>query len=160
MPDAHTPAQQPAPTGSRCAVRLPADPSMRSQLDSNLIELGITNARLFQTKDTHDLNWQANEGRFDRVVFASMSDLLEAVWNEEADVALWLKRGVRLDVLDRPAAGDGPGSTTSAVSIPEITESYSRWQVRRRKKRVLAGLMLSVFALAAMLMIFLSIPRP
>ena len=75
------------------------------------------------------------------VVFADVNDLLEEVWEGEIEIDRWLAGGVRVEFADELLAD-------TSAHVETIVQCWRRWQGARRRRRVVAGAVLSVIALA------------
>ena len=80
--------------------------------------------------------------------FRCRADLLESLWRDEIDVAAWLRAGVCVEFL-----AEGQAAATSerddAAWISEIVASWAAHRRRQRRARTIAGVILSIVALAA-----------
>ena len=110
-----------------------------SAVQAYLQSPNIADAAWFGPRDLDDLDRAVRDGRVRRVIFPRLADMLEGLWNEEIDAAAWLAAGVQIDLADCPAG----------ACPPTLLKSWQRWRTARRGRRAIAGLVLSVIALAA-----------
>ena len=103
---------------------------------------GATEAPWYLPSDLNDVDRAVCEGRVRRVVFDSLSTLLEGVWNGDIEFSRWLATGTQVDFAEPP------GQSTCA-HVQAVFESWEQWQRRRRRRQVTAGVILSVVALVA-----------
>lgn len=98
--------------------------------------------RRFSSRELHRLYRQLRRGAVRDVVFPSLPDLLEVVWEDEMDLDRLREAGIRLHFVE-PLPDDPAGL------VRLILESWQRWNRRRRKRRAVAGVVLSAVVLAA-----------
>ncbi len=92
--------------------------------------------------DLGDLDRAVRRGSVRCVVFPRLSQLLEALWNEEIDVAAWRAAGVRIDVAEA-------GASTESGSLAAVLDAWSQFRGARRWRQAVAGVLLSAVALLA-----------
>ena len=138
---------------NRCAVRLPVGKADLISLDRYLEHLGLSDAARFLPKDDDDLDTAICAGRFDRVVFSSLDDLLTTIWNGDARIDQWREMGIKVDI----AAGDAANGT-GFEHICEMYASLEQWRARRRRRQIIASVILSTVALLAMAVLFYLVP--
>jgi len=101
---------------------------------------GIADSHWYAPADRDDLDRAVRRQKVSRVVCISSSDLFEGVWNDEIVLHEWFERGVELEfVLDKGAA----------ATCSEIYRSWRAFHERTRRRRAVAGAMLSVVAIVA-----------
>jgi hypothetical protein len=130
-------------TAAVAVVGLPADPAgdaLRAYVASHVLGEAPT---WFAPRDLNDLEDAIEAGRFERVVFATPGDFLEAVWNGEIRPAAWRKAGVRVEFAERSAPGD------DATRAWSLAERYEAWRARRRQAAIVSAVVLSAIAIAA-----------
>jgi hypothetical protein len=127
----------------RCAVRRGTSEAQREAIDHLLTARAWRATKVFEAKDDDELNQEARAGRFDVIVFPDLDALLGAIWKEDADLSAWEAAGVRLE-LAVPPPGDHWRNVVRAVS-----DSHARWRRASRTREILAGVILSILALAA-----------
>ncbi len=132
---------------------MPAQPNL---MESFLSISGATQAVRFAPKDNDDLNSDLLAGRFDRVIFASREDLLEAIWDGDADLAGWKSRGVRIEVM----AHEGHETTLTDLSedddLPRITAHYRNWRAARLRRKMAAAAAISTALIASLAAFFMA----
>jgi hypothetical protein len=133
-----------SPAG-RTAVRLPDSPAQRPALNRFIEASGLTDCVEFLPKDDDELNALACDGRFHRIVFANLDDLLTAVWKGDADWRSWRAAGVRIELADVPPhlAHDW------LVFVDRMYANLDAWRRQARRRQIVAALILSVLALVA-----------
>ena len=109
-------------------------------MQAHLQAEGLADARWFTPNDVDDVDEAVRDGRVDRVVFSDLADLLDAIWDEEIQFDRWQSAGVAVSFVTPPV----PDTTASAVY-----ESWRAWQRRHKRRRAIAGAVLTVVALAA-----------
>lgn len=131
------------------AARLPSRESeVRPFKDRVQVLIGSPVA-FFAPKDNDDLDRQLADGRFRRVVFAHFDDLLEMIWDEDADFSAWRARGVHIEFLENGALDED-----RAGMLLEICASLNRWRNVRRRRRIMAATILSFLAILALAILF------
>lgn len=95
-------------------------------------------AKVYRVDQLDDLDAAVREGQVQRVRFERTADLYHGIWEGDVDLAAWLSRGTKIDF-------ESGGSN----DLREIYESWRRWDVARRRRRALAGAVLSAITLAA-----------
>lgn len=138
--------------GVRCAVRGPENEAERAALTAWLDANGPRETVHFLPKDDDDLDADLCAGRFDCVLFPSVEALLLAIWEHHARLDRWAARGVRIEIAD------GRDSDHRIETILEVHESLRRWRARRRRRQIIAGVILSAVALLAMGVLLFWIP--
>ena len=145
-PDANTPS-------GRCAVRKPSNGDEDRILSEFLRRYRASEVVEFAPKDDDDLDVALCSGRFDCVVFANLDAVLSAIWKGHARVDRWVEAGVRIELADL-ANGD-PASSQPFVTA--MYESLARWRKGQRRRQVIAAIVLSILALLAIAVLFLSV---
>lgn len=130
--------QDDAPT--RTAVVCEKGGSQAATMQAYLQAEGLTDARWFATHDADDVDEAVRDGQVDRVVFTDLAALLDAIWDEEIQFDRWQSAGVVVSFVTPPE----PETTASAVY-----ESWRVWHRRQRRRRAIAGAVLTAVALAA-----------
>jgi len=98
-------------------------------------------ATIFRCRELDDLDRAVRSGRVGEVVFVSPEDLLEAVWDGQVNFAAWRAGGVRVNFLRLPQNTD--------ELFQRVLSCWDRWRLRRRRRQILATVLLSVAALLA-----------
>ncbi len=138
----HAEADEPA---ADCAVRKATDADGRRALAAHLKQQAPSGITEFAAKDDDELNAALISGRFRRVVFADLESLLAMLWKDHADLARWLASGVRVEVVKRPeACGE-----QWLPALVRTSESLKAWRRSERRRKIVAGAILSLFALLA-----------
>lgn len=149
------PANENAPR--RSAICVPADPALQKRVESSVTASEIGDAMPFPEKDVNDLNWQVLEGRFDRVIFGDLNTLLQALWNEDADLQAWINRGIRIEYFDSGSESVPNGIPVQMTEVlASIIKHHADWSLRSQRRRRTAGIILSAVGLFAMLTFFLT----
>lgn len=137
-----------------CAVRLPPRSGEERTMEAALGPDTWSASTKFLPKDDDELNSALCAGRFQRVVFADLDSLLEMLWKDEFEPAKWMDAGVHVELLSPP-----PGAKQSwHETVLEAHRSLSRWRAQQRKRQIVAAVLLSAVALAAMAVLFWLIP--
>lgn len=137
-----------------CAVRLPAGSVEERRMEASLGHETWAAATKFLPKDDDELNAALCAGRFQRVVFADLNSLLEMMWKDELEPEKWTLAGVHVDLVSPP-----PGTEESwHETVREAHRSLSRWRAQQHKRQIVAAVLLSALALAAMAVLFWLIP--
>lgn len=144
----------------RCAVRLPSRSELTEPILSIVKQAGASEAIRFAPKDNDDLNSDLLAGRFNRVIFASKEDLLEAIWDGDADLSGWKSRGVRIEFI----AAKGQESTLTELceddDLIQTANHYRSWRTERLRRKMAAAAVLSLGCVAALAVLFLAgIPK-
>lgn len=126
------------------------------ELDDYLRRVAPPSVERFLPKDDDELNDALCVGRFDRVVFADLADLMEAVWKGEAQLERWAAAGVRIEVACPPT--QEPDAWRNVIDA--TYDSLCRWRKRERRRQSIAAAILSAIALIAMGVLFFLIPPP
>ena len=111
-------------------------------LEAYLRSRGLTDAEWFGPRDVDDVQRGLRAGTIRRVVLPGVSEFLNMLWDGVLDVELWLRADVCLELVESPA--------DPAEYLRRIVGSWQRSQRARRRRQIVAGLVLSaVAALAA-----------
>jgi hypothetical protein len=94
-----------------------------------------------------DLDGEVCAGRFERVVFADLDALLTAMWDGHVHLDRWCQAGVRLELTSPPPNMD---HDHWRAIVAQTSASLARWRKEQRRRRIIAGTILSVLALAAL----------
>jgi hypothetical protein len=118
---------------------------------------GHRDVRWFAPRDLNDVEDAIEAGRIACVVFVRFEDFLTALWDEELAFERWLSAGVRVGFVhppdvapagvvhaDNEALDDADTALAAAVDA-----NWRRWRRARRRRTIVAGLILSALALAA-----------
>ncbi|MCG8408075.1 MAG: hypothetical protein MI923_22985 [Phycisphaerales bacterium] len=136
----------------RCAVRL-ADSETDMQVMNAYLEANeLAEAVRFLSKDDDDLNADVCAGHFEQVVFFDLDALLSAIWKDDIEIDRWLALKVRIDLASVPGTADWHNL------LPIVADSFKHWQGRQRRRQIIASIILSVIALAALAILFFLIP--
>src|SRR5262245_46999116 len=130
------------PSSATTAVRLPDAPN-RSAIDEFLASTGLRDTVEFLPKDDDELDTQARAGRFETIVYATLDDLLTAIWKGDADWGAWRQAGIRVVAADQADAGDWRDF------VDLLWTSLARWRKSERRRQIIAGVILSALALGA-----------
>lgn len=134
---------------SRVAVVCGKQSSRAPAMQACIEDLSICVTRWFEPTNLHDLDEAVRCGELDRVIFATINDLLNALWDHQITVHHWLRRSVQIHFLD-PAAGKDDDSVAKAV-----LEAWASWDSRSRRRKMALGVILSaVIILSAFVLLF------
>lgn len=100
----------------------------------------MTKVEWFAPRDVDEVDQAVCAGRVRQVVFPNMSGLFDAIWDEDIRFDRWLSAGVDVLFVDLPPAN----ATATAVFT-----SWRTWSQRYRRRRTIAGAVLSIIALVA-----------
>jgi hypothetical protein len=109
----------------------------------------LRTAEWFPPEDMDDVDEAVTEGRFRRVIFPDLPTLFDAIWDQEMQFDQWLSAGTTVSFVD------GPNGEATAVVV---FESWREWNQRRRRRQIVAGVILSVVAIVAGFLFTLSVP--
>lgn len=132
-------------TDRQTAVRLPDSPVQPSALRRFVSEVGLTDTVEFLPKDDDELNQLACSGRFHTIVFASLSDLLTAIWKGDADWSAWRRADIRIELAEVPE----PAGADWRRFVNEMYASFETWRKADRHRTIIAAAILSLLALLA-----------
>lgn len=113
-----------------------------ARVSEHLDRRSESGAEWYSIRDLDEVDRAVREGRLQQVVFDSLDQLLAGLWNGEIDAHAWLSAGVQIE-FTAPATLDPP--SLSRVLL-------ANWQAgarRQRRRRVVAGVVLSLIAMAA-----------
>ena len=99
-------------------------------------------ARWYAPRELDEVDKAVRAGRVRQVVFARLDDVLEGMWDEDISLEHWLAAGVRIELVESPE----PAAHTH---VQVVFESWQRWRHRHRRRRLVAGVVLSIVAMAA-----------
>lgn len=134
----------------RCAFRTPADSHEREVLASYLGEADSKMLVEFAPKDDDELDAELCAGRLRRVVFPNVGALLTMIWKDQARLDCWIEAGVRIELAEPP-----PGHADSwQPFVLAAYRSLSAWRRAERRRKIIAGIVLSILALAAASILF------
>jgi hypothetical protein len=102
---------------------------------------GLSGATWYPPRDVDELDAAVRAGTVQTVVFAHLADMLRAGWDDRLTPQAWRAAGVA--VLFADAAEPAPADPLS------LLDAWSAWRKRQRRRQAVAGVILSVAALAA-----------
>jgi len=102
----------------------------------------IDAARWFAPGDVDDLVRALRGGGTWRTIWPNAATWLEALWDGRGPAACWVHSAVTVEFVE-----DGTMMTPAAV--PALAEAWSAWRRRQRRRQAVAGVLLSLLALAA-----------
>ena len=137
-----------------CAVRLPACAAERPPLDDYLRANGLHHATRFAAKDDDELNDAVLAGKFQRVIFIDLGDLLQAIWAGHIQYDRWIAARVRIDIVRPPF----PGPVEWPAYVERMSTSYRDFKARQRRRQIFAAVCMSLLALAAIAGLFAGLP--
>jgi len=137
-------------TNQNCAFRQASDKAEQRLLTAYFERHGVTGAVEFARIDDDRLDAALCAGQYERVIFANLDALLEAIWKGYARPDRWVKAEVRIEFAD----GTDPDRTRDFVL--GMYDSLSRWRQANRRRQIVAAAILSAIALAAMMLLLLA----
>lgn len=143
------------PAAIRCAARRAADPESDRRLRADLEVRRDWSTEYFLPKDDDEMNTALADGRFRHAAFLNFDALWEAVWKGEADLDAWEAAGVEIHLVEPPVAN----RDAWLDFVRQTYHSFKKWRTANRRRQVVAAVVLSVLALAAMA-VLLSITPP
>lgn len=102
----------------------------------------LTEARWYPRRDLDEVDRAIRSGDVQQVVFPKVSDLLDGFWTGEIAFDQWLAAGAKVEFVE------SPGQNISA-DIKTIFASWEQWRRPHRRRQIVAGIILSIVALAA-----------
>ncbi len=142
-----------APPAS-CAVRSAANDDEARALERYFDRHPSTEVVHFAPKDADALDDDLCAGRFPRVVFARLDALLTAIWTGHAHLDQWIAAGVQIELADPPSDANPPW----LEFVTTTYDSLARWRRKQRRREIIAAIILSILALAALAVLFLLAP--
>ena len=109
-------------------------------------------ARWFATTDFDELQEAVTSGEVTAVLFADVATMMEGMFDDRLRLHEWAARGVRIELLDTPSVGASLVIAEGAVdarTLLAIEAAWRAWFVSRRRRRAIAGAVLSVLAILA-----------
>ena len=106
---------------------------------------------LFLAKDAEELDRAVLRGEFGGVVSADLATLMSAVLDGDIRLDEWARRGVCLEWAEGKGASgsfSNPASPTLEALVP-IQTAIADWHARLRRRRAVAGCVLSAVAIAS-----------
>lgn len=137
----------------RWAAKSPYNADHRASFVRHVQSVVSPQAVIFEAKDADELDRGICAGRFDRVVFDTFDDLLETIWNEDADFSKWTALGVQIEILK---SGDATPDRFALLGV--IYASLVKWRTGRKRQRLFAATILSFIGLFAMAVLFTLAP--
>jgi len=93
-------------------------------------------------RDVDLVDRDVREGRVREIIVGHCSILLEGIWNGAVSFGEWRRAGVRLEFLE------SPGEDTATV-LATVADAWVRYSQDRRRRQLIAGLLLSLIAALA-----------
>jgi len=131
------------PKSAEVAVVCEKDGERAEAMQAHLQSEGLADARWYRPPDVDDIDEAVRAGRVGHVVFSDLTGLLDAIWDEDIQFDRWLSAGVAVSFAD--SAGAGSDTATAAA----VYESWGKWQRRQKRRRLVAGAILSAIVLVA-----------
>lgn len=128
--------------GSGMALVCSGDPAQEPAFAALRQSDAGAGARLFRARDLNDVDDAVLAGELNRVIFARLDDLLAGCWDEVIRVDRWIAVGATIEILELP---DVSGEAVARL----VFASWSRWNQAKRRRQVVAGVILSVIAILA-----------
>lgn len=139
---------------SGIAVRVPDDAANRQKITAYLQFQGLDSAKRFAEKDDDELNAAILAGDYKQVIFANLDELLITIWKGETQWDRWRSSGIEVILVNPPDAADWLSVVDAAYA------SLHGWRSIRRRRQIIAAVILSIIALAAMFVLFYWVPPP
>ncbi|MFO0973328.1 MAG: hypothetical protein U1A27_07815 [Phycisphaerae bacterium] len=98
--------------------------------------------RLFRADEMDDLDQAVRAGTVRRVALPDLEVMLGAIWDGDVAWAEWRRRGVELELPGTSADG-------AAATLDSVAAAWRTWSAARRRWNTIAGVLLSLVALAA-----------
>jgi hypothetical protein len=136
------------------AVRSAANDDEARALDRYFNSHRPTGVVYFAPKDADALDDDLCAGRFQRVVFARLDALLTAIWTGHAHLDQWIAAGVQIELADPPS----DANPAWLEFVTTACDSLTRWRQKQRRRQIIAAIILSSLALAALAVLFLLVP--
>ena len=114
----------------------------RAAMETYLRTHQVTEAHWYARRDLDEVNQAVRSGNVQRVVFPKVSDLLDGLWTCEITFDQWLAAGTRVEFVESP-------EQNTAAHVKTIFASWEQWRRLHRRRQVVAGIILSIVALAA-----------
>lgn len=131
----------PASSGHTAVICEPHDDNAAA-LEAYLQSRGLTDAEWFGPRDVDDVQRGLRAGTIRRVVLPGVSEFLDMLWDGVLDVELWLRADAWLELVESPPADP-------AEHLRQIVGSWQRSRRARRRRQIVAGLVLSAVAVLA-----------
>jgi hypothetical protein len=139
----------------RCAIRTASNGVEQRVLAAWLEREKPAAVVEFAPRNDEDLDAELSAGRIPCVVFADLNALLTMVWKSQAHVDRWIVAGVRIEFAQPPQDGNRPQLPSLLAAV---CDSHSRWRGAQRVRSIVAGVFLSVLALAAAALLLWIVP--
>ncbi len=101
---------------------------------------GLTDARWVAPRDIDEAEAALRSDDTATVLMPGLETLLTALWSDRLDVTVWRAAHTRITIVTQPDA---------ARCLPQLLDSWHTWRQSRRRARAVAGLILSLLAIAA-----------
>jgi len=112
--------------------------AMQDYLEAN----GIADARRYALRDIDDVERAIRAGHVKRVVLARLPGFLRAVWERRIDPDAWRNAEVELTFVEET-------ESVNAATAYNLADSWLVWDAYRRRRRTIAGIILSTIATGA-----------
>ncbi len=123
----------------------PAAAAVHDYLRAN----GLTAARWVTPRDIDEAEADLRRDSTVYVVVPRLEDLLIPLWSDRLDTSTWRAATNRITIIAAPEA---------AGSLPQLFDSWHIWRQRQRRSRAIAGLVLSLLAVAVAFMLLALCP--
>ncbi len=104
------------------------------------LNVAVDQEQWFVPRDADDLARQISTQHDALVICSDAGVYMHAVWEQRIDALAWQHTGVDVRFAEVPQ--------DAGLAIRELAAHLGNWQQQRRRGRTLAGLMLSVLAIA------------
>lgn len=121
-----------------------------SALRDYLTAQGLHGAPVYPPTAADNVDAAVTAGAVTHVVFADLPVYLHVLWDGRVDPGAWQRAGVQIDFAESPAPAD---------LVRQLPEAWQRWRVAARRRAIVAGVLLSIIAIAAAFTLVWSVLR-
>jgi hypothetical protein len=122
----------------RVAVVCGPGEDRRKAMQGRMAQQDIDQIKWFAPGRLHDLDRAVLNGQVRHIVFGSISDLLQAIWDEEIAFQDWPATDLRIDFLDSPE---------EQTNLRLIAQTWQTWRRAHRRRQAIAGAVVSAVVL-------------
>ena len=114
----------------------------RAAMETYLRTHQVTEAHWYPRRDLDEVNQAILSGDVQQVIFPKISDLLDGFWTDKIAFDQWLAVGTQVEFVETP-------EQIIAADLKTIFASWEQWRRLQRRRQIIAGIILSIVALAA-----------